>query len=202
MERICFCDRHRDDPAAQHNRITDQSHVRNLACDSAFILRDTMAVIINSVSSVAIDGVTVGNLVDAIANYPSRRTEILAAAVANEQEFTRRASDAEATAAGSQGQNDSLTARIAELEAILYPVNAIWPNQFQRLLTSPQRAVLWTSTESQLIDLVVDLLTIASPIPFGEGSELQAAVMGLGQLLPDLFTPGEVARIIARKPPE
>lgn len=105
------------------------------------------------------------------------------------------------TAAEAAATVPTLQARIEELEALLNPPDSIWPNEFQRLLTSQQKAAIWNATEPPLTDMAADLFTIVTPMPFGEGSQLQMAVMLLGQLLPELFTPEEVNRILSRTAP-
>jgi hypothetical protein len=96
----------------------------------------------------------------------------------------------------------ALQDRIAELEATLNPSDAIWPYEFNALLRPSQRKAVWLSDDENVIDLAVSLLTIVSPMPFGEGSQLRAAVAALGDLLPDVFPPEEVARILDRTLPE
>lgn len=157
-----------------------------------------MSVVCYSIGNVSVDGTIVGNVVDALLNYSGRRREILEAVVTYEATLMQALSDAQAAAASVP----SLQARIVELEEILNPPNAIWPNAFQALLTSPQRAALWNATDPNMIDMAVNLLTIASPMPFNEGTPLYNSVLALGQLLPDLFTEAEVARILARQAPE
>lgn len=105
------------------------------------------------------------------------------------------------TAAEAAATVPTLQARVEELEALLNPPDSIWPNEFQRLLTSQQKAAIWNATEPPLTDMAADLFTIVTPMPFGEGSQPQMAVMLLGQLLPELFTPEEVNRILSRTAP-
>lgn len=90
----------------------------------------------------------------------------------------------------------------AAVDAALAPIPALYPYEFQRLLTSQQKAAIWNATEPPLTDLAVDLLTIVSPMPFNAGSDLHNAVLYLGQAMPQLFTEAEVARILAMEVPE
>lgn len=83
------------------------------------------------------------------------------------------------------------------VDAALAPIPELYPYEFQRLLTSQQKAAIWNATEPPLTDLAIDLLTIVSPMPFNAGSELHTAVLLLGQAMPQLFTEAEVARILA-----
>lgn len=92
--------------------------------------------------------------------------------------------------------------QLIETQELPDPPATIYPYDFQKLLTQAQRDVIWNATEPPLTGLAVDLVTIISPMPFGEGSPLRDAVNLLGQLLPGLFTESEVARIIAMNPPE
>jgi len=84
------------------------------------------------------------------------------------------------TAAEAAATVPTLQARVEELEALLNPPDSIWPNEFQRLLTSQQKAAIWNATEPPLTDMAADLFTIVTPMPFGEGSQPQMAVMLLG----------------------
>lgn len=88
------------------------------------------------------------------------------------------------------------------IEEIPDPPAEVYPYPFQKLLTTAQKNAIWNATEPPLTDLAIDLVTIISPMPFDEGSELRNAVLLLGQLLPELFTESEVARILTMQPPE
>lgn len=89
----------------------------------------------------------------------------------------------------------------AAVDAALAPVPQLYPYEFQRLLTSQQKAAIWNATEPPWTDLAIDLLTIVSPMPFTAGSNLHNAVLYLGQAMPELFPEAEVARILAMKAP-
>ncbi len=79
---------------------------------------------------------------------------------------------------------------------------SLWPYEFQGLLTDDQLVAIQLSTEPLLIRLRTKVQTIVSPMPFGEGSQLYQAVQLLGMVMPELFTPEEVSRILACQPPE
>lgn len=81
-------------------------------------------------------------------------------------------------------------------------VTEIYPFPFGELLTDDQLTAIAVSVEPLLIRLRTRLQTITSPMPFGEGSPLRNAVLLLGQVMPDLFPPSEIERIIAMQPPE
>jgi hypothetical protein len=123
-------------------------------------------------------------------------------AVADLAVRTTERDEAQALAESRQATITTLQARVTELEAILNPPDGIYPYQFQRLLTNEQLLAIVNSGDVVLIRMRTDVQTIVTPMPFSEGSDLRRAVEYLGFVLPELFTPGEVARILARTPPE
>ena len=95
-----------------------------------------------------------------------------------------------------------LRSQVASYEAVLNPPDAIYPFEFVSLLTDDQLTAVQLSTDPTLIRLRTQVQTIVTPIPFGDGSPLRNGVAYLGMVLPDLFPPEEVARIISRTAPE
>ncbi len=81
------------------------------------------------------------------------------------------------------------------------PRTVLYPNEFQQLLTPAQKLAIWNSTDPTLSLLAIELVTIVSPMPFTPGSQLYSTVQLLGMLLPELFTPSEVTRILSDTPP-
>lgn len=110
------------------------------------------------------------------------------------------------TLAASVAENDAtiaaLRSQVASYEAVLNPPDAIYPFEFVSLLTDEQLTAVQLSTDPTLIRLRTQVQTIVSPIPFADGSPLRNGVAYLGMVLPDLFPPKEVARIISRMAPE
>lgn len=73
----------------------------------------------------------------------------------------------------------------------------IWPYEFQDLLTDDQLVAIQTSAAAPLIRMRTQVQTLVSPMPFDETSQLYQGVQLLGMVMPELFTPAEVARILS-----
>lgn len=136
--------------------------------------------------------------------------ESFSAAVADERDalksqvetLTASVADRNAAISEKDATIADLRSQVASYEAVLNPPDAIYPFEFVSLLTDDQLTAVQLSTDPTLIRLRTQVQTIVTPIPFGDGSPLRNGVAYLGMVLPDLFPPEEVARIISRTAPE